>query len=49
MTSNVANEEIASHALKLRREAEVAKQHRGAKGVEMKIFHFYNIYFGRSS
>ncbi|XP_065885497.1 mitochondrial disaggregase-like [Dysidea avara] len=28
MTSNVANEEIASHALKLRREAEVAKQHR---------------------
>ena len=36
MTSNVANEEIASHALKLRREAEVAKQHRGAKGIEVK-------------
>lgn len=30
MTSNVANEEIAAHALKLRREAETAKQHREA-------------------
>jgi len=30
MTSNVANEEIAEHALKLRREAETAKQHREA-------------------
>jgi len=31
MTSNVANEEIASHALKLREE-EVAKQHHGVTG-----------------
>lgn len=30
MTSNVANEEIAAHALRLRREAETAKQHREA-------------------
>ena len=28
MTSNVANGEIAAHALRLRREAETAKQHR---------------------
>ena len=28
MTSNVANEEIAAHALRLRREAESAIQHR---------------------
>lgn len=28
MTSNVANEEISTHALRLRREAEIAKQHR---------------------
>ena len=30
MTSNVANEEIAAHALRLRREAEAAIQHRDA-------------------
>ena len=30
MTSNVANEEIAAHALRLRREAETAIQHREA-------------------
>ena len=43
MTSNVANEEIASHALKLRREAEVAKQHRstGKKYFILKVCEFF--------
>ena len=38
MTSNVANEEIAAHALKLRREAETAKQHREATDNGKNIF-----------
>lgn len=39
MTSNVANEEIATHALKLRREAEAAAKHREVTddGKEEKI------------
>lgn len=51
MTSNVANEEIAEHALKLRREAETAKQHREAtnsskngKGRYKIIFIFSQIF-----
>jgi len=54
MTSNVANEEIASHALKLRREAEIAKQHRGTTGSSIsssrvKDYFILQLFLHRSS
>jgi len=52
MTSNVANDEIASHALKLRREAEIARQHREASSSGKSSVTFLNIsgfFLNRSS